>query len=269
MFKVRHPSLRRYLVIGSTALQHYFPQKYKGPKDLDVFTDGPQPEDSLNFCEDPFWHPSFESWIDPHYQGVATKDELYTIKLSHSYWDLRNGSWEKHIRDAAFLRLHGGLLIPHLHKMLYKVWAERYGEKRVDLQMDKTEFFDDAVKRIYDHDSIHRSVAYGKEPLYVTVLNGAESVNIDMTKIKRLSHAKTVALFREEIYTTALERWIIPSDYTCSPRLAYARALKKTITSLTKGWSARFIAENYSEFLVPDMNYVAHHLSKKHLLEKL
>src|SRR5690606_19253508 len=111
-------------------------------------------------------------------------------------------------------------------------------------------------------DSLHESVAYGDRPIYEEVLKDGKTVQMDMRKIWAMPHERRIQLFREEVYVTALERKVIPSDYTCSPRAAYAWALRRTITSLTKGRSAQFMSENYRTFRVPDMDYVKHHLSK-------
>jgi hypothetical protein len=231
------------------------------PKDTDVFSDNPAPS------WDSFWHPKFEGW----FQGFrsATLDELYTIKVSHSYWSLPNGSWNKHMSDIVVLKRAGATLDLDLHDLLYSVWEEKHGKKRVNLNMDKQAFFSDAVTRIYDHDSIHESVAYGEHPMYDSMLAGGQQIKMDMTVIKAMSFEDQVKLYREEIYATALERWVIPSEYRISPRRAYAMATQKTITSLTKGWSARFLVENYETFRIPDMDYVQHHKSKAHKLVRL
>lgn len=242
------------LIIGSTCMKAYLP-KCREPKDLDVFTDEP-------FTGDVFWHPKFSEWLPADTNRFATLDELYTLKVSHSYWVLKNGSWDKHMWDIVELKKLGAKLDPDLHKLLYSVWEEKHGKKRVNLQMDKQSFFTDAVKRIYDHDSIHYSVAYGDKPIYEDCFKDGQEIEMDMKKIKALPFDKQVKLFREEIYATALERWVIPSDYRCSQRKAYADALRKTITSLTKGWSATFLVDNYEVFREPDHDYVAWHKSK-------
>lgn len=259
----------RALVIGSTAAKRLIPS-WREPKDFDVFSDYYQkdrdyPKLTGGLKLDAFWHPALTGWVAARCNGglqFATLDELYTIKVSHSYWVLRNGSWDKHMFDIVELKKAGATLDAYLHKMLYSVWEEKHGKKRVDLNMDKDSFFTDAVKRIYDHDSIHYSVAYGEKPIYEDCFVDGQEVAMDMEKIKALPFDKLVKLYREEVYATALERWVIPSDYTVSPRKAYADALKKTITSLTKGWSSTFMVDNYEVFRSPDMDYVKHHLSK-------
>ena len=122
------------------------------------------------------------------------------------------------------------------------------------------------MKRKYDHDSVHYSVAYGDHPIYEDVFVPGANIAMDMAAIKALPFDQQVRLYREEIYATALERWVIPSNYTISPTMAYARAYQKTVTNLTKGWSARFLVENYGVFRKADMDYVGHHKSKSHHL---
>lgn len=250
------------LIVGSTAMRHHL-AGCREPKDLDVLS--PDRGDA----DEAFWHDQFASWIPPGCDRIAGLDELYTLKVSHSYWDLGGGSWEKHIGDAAALKAAGARLDLELHRMLYGVWEGKHGRKRVDLSMEADDFFDDAVHRIYDHDSIHSSVAYGTAPMYEAVLRDGRSVAVDMDKVRALSFEDRLKLYREEIYATALERKVIPSGYRCSPRAAYAFALKRTITSLTKGWSARFLVENYDTLQAPDIDYVARHRSNSHKLIRL
>jgi len=250
------------LIIGSTAIQHHFPDFPREPKDLDVLSPYSRPGDS----DDSFWHPSFYQywWSKP--VRVATPDELYTLKVSHSAWELKNGSWGKHIADAMFLKAKGATLIPGLHKLLYEVWEEKHGAKKVDLTKESMGFFADAVNRKYDHDSLHVSVAYGDRPLYESVLKDDASVEMDMKKVWALPYDTQLQLFREEVYATALERIVVPRNYRCSPGAAYVWALRRTITSLTKGKSSLFLIENYDRISRPDTDYVARHLSRAEYL---
>jgi hypothetical protein len=245
------------LIVGSHALAYWYGDEAREPKDLDVFA-----TDKIA-SGDIFWDDDFKSWLGEK-PGIryATPDELITIKASHAYWELRNGSWNKHMGDMLYLKKRGARISSELHDMLYRVWERRHGAKQVNLTLEAADFFNDAVKRVYDHDSIHDSVAYGERPLYESVLKDGATVQVDMAKVRALPYGAQVRLFREEIYATALERKVIPSDYTCSPRWAYAWALRRTITSLTKGWSARFIVANYDVFYRPDTDYVARHLSR-------
>jgi hypothetical protein len=251
------------LIIGSTAMWNVG-LTHREPKDIDVFTKYP---DDFSETIDGYWHESFGDWLGDS-RGIrsATPDELYTIKVSHAYWELKNGSWGKHMSDILRLKDHGATLDLGLHKLLYTVWEERYGSKQMDLSKEADSFFADAVKRKYDHDSIHYSVAYGDVPMYVQILKDGHTVDVDPKKLWAMSHGDLVKLFREEIMATALERIVIPRNYETSPGAAYLWALRRTITSLTKGRSARFIVTNYHDFYKPDTDYVQRHLANKHKL---
>ena len=255
------------LVIGSVAAKHWFPD-WREPKDYDVFSDEPVEHPDLRV--EPFWDDRLADLLAYGGCRIATPDELATIKWSHLYWDLRNGSWNKHMFDLTKLREHGAQLIPEWHDILYAIWEDVHGKKQVDFDQEKGEFFSDAVTRIYDHDSLHRSVAYTPgQPIYETVLKDGHSVKMDMAKVWALPIEQQVKLFREEIYVTALERLVIPSGYIHSPGAAYQWALRRTITSLTRGRSAKFIIEHFDEFRRPDMDYVSWHRRHADYLIKL
>lgn len=258
----------KMLIVGSTAAErHGLHLREDKPKDVDLFykIHDSYPVD-LTGCE-VFWHPSFADWI-PDGISYASPDQLLTIKLSHSAWDLKNDSWFKHMNDVPRLQEAGAEVDEKLYASLYAVWEERYGKKKLNLDMDKSNFFNDPVVRKYDHDSLHRSVAYDVgHPLYESFLKEDSEVDMDMTKVWSADVETQIRLFREEIYVTALERWLIPDDYRMGPIVAYNLAAKLTVTSLTKGASSRFIAEHWADFRRPDSNYVQWHLDNKDLLE--
>jgi hypothetical protein len=260
------------LVIGSVAMNKALGYEFRKPKDLDYFGQAGSLTNkdliNLGLVAEPFWHESFKgTQLDR--DDFATLDELYTIKVSHSYWELKNKSWDKHMLDCLILKDAGAVLDLELHKLLYPVWTEKHGSKKMNLAQAAGDFFDDAVVRIYDHDSIHESCAFGDRPLYERILKDGETVDIDPDKLwNGLTFDEQVSLFREEIAATALERWMIPTKYRFSPGLAYKLALKKTITSLTRGKSARFIVTNFEHFMTPHP-YLNIHFAKKHLLKPL
>ena len=258
------------LIIGSVAAEAQVPG-WRKPKDLDAFTNEDPESVTLGFelSGDLFWDDELTAILDPNTQRYATVDELYTIKHSHAYWELKNGSWGKHIADLLKLQEAGGTLIPEWHDVLYRVWERRHGKKMVDLTQEADEFFTDAVKRIYDHDSIHRSIALRGKPIYEDCLKDGKTVQIDMDKVWAMPHERIMQMFREEIYVTALERKVIPSGYKYSPGAAYQWALRRTITSLTKGKSAQYLVSHFAELTKPNMDYVGWHLHNDHYLEKL
>lgn len=245
------------LLIGSTRLKQLFPDYRREPKDVDFFTN--EDRESSRGVEY-FYHPALRVR-----NGQATADELYTIKVSHIFWD--NGrNWEKHLYDIQFLQSKGAKLIPHLYDTLYAIWEERFGKKKAKLNVSAEDFFKATVKRVYEHDSIHASVAYYDAPLFNRILKDWSEVAVDRSRFDALAYEDKLKLVREEVYATSLERQIIPSDYKMSPRAGYAWALKKTITSFSKGWFPLFIIENINQLSVPDVEYVKLHKTNSHLL---
>jgi hypothetical protein len=159
--------------------------------------------------------------------------------------------------------------LPELFDILYPVWEEWYGKKKAKLNVSAEDFFNNKVLRIYDHDSIHRSIAYYDRPLYERILADGQDVMVDKAKFDCMPYDDKLKLVREEVYATALERQIIPSEYKMSPRAAYSWALRKTITDFSKGWFPKFIVLNYSHLYAPDIDYVNIHKINSDRLVKL
>lgn len=243
-------------LIGSWAMHHWFGDEVRVGNDFDVFTKDYVPDWDI------FWHDDLAKW---DWGSVATPDELYTLKISHSAWNL-HGTWRKHMSDCIFLSRKGAKFIPELYEILYPIWEEIHGPKRVHLDMTKDEFFADRIVRVYDHDSLHVSVAYYDRPIYERILKDGQQIAVDRAKWDALPFGDQIKCAREEIYANALERRVIPQNYKGSPTAAYAWAVQQTITSLSKGWFSLFCALNYDELRVPDVDYVKRHLDNAHVL---
>lgn len=249
------------ILIGSQALRHWYPDS-REPHDIDYFSDH-----DIDGAER-FWHPRFDgySWENE----IASPRELYTIKVSHAFWFHGDRKWWKHMYDVKFLQDKGITRpIPALYNMLYDVWEERHGKKKAFLNVPAEEFFNERVERIYDHDSIHRSIAYYERPLYERILKDGHEVMVDREKFEALTLEDKFRLVREEVYATALERVLIPRNYAPSPRGAYNYAMRKTITSFSKGWFPKFIVLHWTELYKPDVDYVKVHKKNKDRLVKL
>lgn len=255
------------ILVGSSALKNYIDIK-REPKDVDYFSDMEVEPNSEGPKVEVFFHQNILSYFG-NVQRIATLDELYTIKISHIFWDLKNDSWEKHCYDIMQMKRNGASLLPVLFERLYPIWEALHGPKKANLNAMPEDFFNKQVHRIYDHDSIHTSIAYYDEPLFKRILKDNHPVAVKKSKFDDLSFEDKLRCVREEVYATALERQIIPSNYTASPRVAYQWALKKTITSFSKGWFPLFIVENLEELWKPDIDYVARHKSNMDKLIKL
>lgn len=253
-----------FILVGSEAAATHGIKLRRGAiKDVDFFsTEEHYSRETLqdtypNRDIEVFFHPELANY---DWSGTtASVNELYTIKISHSYWIHREGkAWRKHVRDAAFLKRAGGNLIPELHTLLYRIWEQRFGKKPANLEQSPEDFFNSSVKRIYEHDSIHAAVAYfDGVPLFNRILRDGHEVAVDKAKFDNLPYDIKLKLVREEVYATALERKLIPSDFTVEAKEAYDYALTKTITSFTKGWFPLFILDNYEELREPADDFIA------------
>lgn len=220
------------------------------------------------------WDGSFDVFVDPRlgdweWRAIATPEELYTMKVSHAFWEIGN-TWDKHMADVVFFQRKGVEFNRELYNILFPIWKEMHGKKKTSLAQNSKNFFTDAVHRIYDHDSIHASIAYGDHPLYEDILVPGEEVMVDSTKFfDGMDYETQLKLVREEVYATALERILIPRNYETSPAAAYAWALRRTITSLFKGEWALWAVLNYDVLARPDCDYRKRHLDNMDKLIRL
>lgn len=255
-------------LVGSRAMAQWYPTARKPNGDWDYLSDRPSEPPRSLFPDrryDMFVDPRLGAWPWGH---RATPDELYTLKISHSFWEI-NGpwSWDKHALDIVFLYRQGAKFLRPLYDIVLPIWKERYKRNPTNLSQSASSFFADGVVRKYDHDSLHESVAYGERPLYEAILREGSDVAVDNAKFWEMDHETRIRLVREEIYATALERILIPANYEESPRRAYHWALRRTATSLFKNEWALFLLLNLDELMRPDCDYMARHLSNKHMLK--
>lgn len=251
-------------LIGSRAMRHWFPDAREPGRDWDYHG----PTGSLWASEDTpidlFTDERLAAW---NWGPIATPDELYTLKISHAFWEI-NGprEWDKHAADTIFLERKGAKLIRDLYDILVPIWKERYRRNPTNLNQSAGDFFNDAVDRKYDHDSLHESVAYGDRPLYESILKDGSDVAVDNSKFWAMDFDTQIMLVREEIYATALERILIPNNYKGSPRAAYVWALRRTVISLFKGEWALFVMLHLDRLMAPDCDYMQRHLDNQHRL---
>jgi hypothetical protein len=252
-----------YTLVGSRAMKTWF-QDAREPKDWDWFCDIPGSHKNFTYMGEPhevFADERLYAWPWGH---TADPDELYTIKISHGHWEVNGpAGWDKHARDIIFLSRKGAQFKRELYDILLPIWKEKYKKNPVSLNKTSDEFFDDAVKRKYQHDSLHESVAYGERPLYESILRDGSDVAVDSSKFRAMDYETQLRLVREEVYATALERILIPRDYKGSPGAAYWWALRRTATSLFKGEWSLFLLTHLDDLRRPDCDYVKRHLANQ------
>jgi hypothetical protein len=252
------------MIIGSYALKHHFPEFKREPKDYDIVAFDEY--DKLDLIRIHKGTPGLklEVLVNPiilnYYKkkggipAICGKDELYTLKMSHLFWDV---NWEKHEWDATFLREKGCKLIKPLFDDLYEYWNEFHGKnKRSDLKMTASEFFNNALNCPYDHDWLHTLL--NPIPTFNKVLKDGEEVEVSEEKFNLLSEEEKEDLVREEVEIMAFERW--PK---LNFRMAYGIMLKKFIISHAPIWEAIYILENYKKLCRAKHNFI------KYLNEKI
>jgi hypothetical protein len=178
-------------------------------------------------------------------------------------------NWRKHIEDYFAIKnfLEGiGYRPPTPEEM--KIYEERVLEvnrnypSRVNLNMANDAFFDRSaakVSRPYEHDDIHKVVAYYDVPLFEKIKTDPKKAltnrKIFFTQLSLQDRLRTV---REECYVIALERYLIPAnvfDDKEKIQEAYLSALEKICTTLTKGHFREFAISHYPELKYPEIDF--------------
>jgi hypothetical protein len=237
-----------WLIIGSTATYHWFPDS-RQPKDLDLLTPATIKTSNSQICfVDAQWHDAAEYLISVNNDPVfADPDVLYTLKVSHASWNVK---WEKTMYDIGFLRRKGCKLIPELYEKLYKVWTVQHGAKRVNMNQSMDTFFQDAVKREYDHEWLHELVAFHDRPMHERLRPDIGNAWCSHEMFLTLSPDEQAQTALEEIMATAIERGRLTlEDKQSKKHIAMSKAHFQLCTSMTKGWFALFLIEHRDDLL--------------------
>ena len=246
------------MIIGSTAIKHFYPDFPREPKDLDfvIFEDEKIPtlDKSLNLNNLKIEFLVNDVLLDYCLtKGIViycTPDILYTLKISHVFWDLENGSWDKHIWDIQWLKQKGCKFIPDLFYQLYDYWNIVHGKnKRSDLDMEADEFFDNAVNFPINHDYLHELLVNhpyfcGEPPTYKKILKDGAQVDVSEEKYNSLTELEKFNLVFEEVAVMSFERF-----NKLHYKKAFGRMLKKFIISHAPLWESIWIIQNHKELL--------------------
>lgn len=238
------------MIIGSVAMKYHFEDFKRYPKDIDFVgkssdygsnrtIDGKRCE----YLENPILEKYFpdSEYLNPN--------ALLTLKMSHIFWDI---NWDKHMYDIQFMLKKGIKYDLNLFYELYDYWNEYHGKnKRSDLKMTASEFFDNAVACPYDHDFLHTLLA--PVPAYTKVLKDGEEVDVSEYKFNTLPDKDKKALVQEEVMVMAYERF-----KKLHYKVAYSRMLKKFLMNHAPMWEALYIIENYVDLDTAPFNYFKH-----------
>ncbi len=244
------------MIIGSSAILHWFPDFPRKPKDIDIIKGMYIKEYNSNIKIEWLENKVLQNYFTKPIE-ICTPNELYTLKISHIFWKLENNSWDKHMWDIQWLKDKSCKLIPELFKTLYDYWNTIHGKnKRSNLEMSGKDFFDNAIKFPIEHDYLHELLIKheyfkGQEkPTYSLILKDNAEVNVDEQKWKLLTHEQKYNLVFEEVSVMSIER-----EFHKDHRISYHRMLNKFIRNHAPLWEAIWIIENYKECLKPVFNY--------------
>jgi hypothetical protein len=176
---------------------------------------------------------------------------LFALKASHRY--LKDSPhFLKTRRDYFTLMNYLGYGVEGLDPELlawYKVREkETYTYSHPKLNQDKADFFrkEDAGIYVYDHDTIHKSVARDPEvPAYTKYMKDGAQVACDKSKFFALPEQVRLDGVLEEALVLALERSQIPFKGKVDPKRSFDMALFKVCTSITSGWFREFAYNNF------------------------
>lgn len=202
--------------------------------------------------------------INAHYV-MAHIVHLALIKRSHL--TVAN-HWRKHIEDYFTIKkfideVGYGKPTPEEIKIYEArvLEVDRNYPSRVNLNMNNDAFFDRSagkVGRVYEHDDIHKVVAYYDVPLFEKIKTDSNKALTNRKIFESLSLQDRLRTVREECYVIALERYLIPADVFDDKEKAqeaYLCALEKICTTLTKGHFREFAINHYPELKVPEVDF--------------
>lgn len=230
------------LIIGSTAIKHYYPDFPREPKDIDIVVLEKQKRNGeTEYLQNPI--------ILKYQNSGYLKPELMTsLKVSHLLWDI---NWEKHMFDLQFLLYKGHNWDLNIVRELREYWHEVLPKvRRSKLEQSKEEFFTNNVNMdTNEHDYLHTLIA--EIPAYTKILKDNCEVELDENKWNNLSFEEKCDVVQEEAYVMAYERW-----KHLNYRIGYKRQLIQNIQKHYPEFIAFFAIQNYIKLEKPKFNYL-------------
>lgn len=235
--------MRNELIIGSTAIKKWYPEKYtRQPKDLDIAVIEDRPNTKgVEYLKNPILF---------KYQkgGFLIPEYLLTLKISHMFWEF---NWKKHMWDIQFLLDQGVSYNSTLLQELIIYWEKTKPKvKRSNLELDAKEFFTNAINsEELDHDYLHTLI--NPTPMYTKLLKEGKEVELDENKWLKLSFEDRCKVIFEETAVMGYERY--KSKYY---KAAYEIQLEQNIQKHFPRYIAIFAILNYKKVVTPMFNFI-------------
>jgi hypothetical protein len=235
-----------FLIYGSQAIKHWYPDYDREPRDTDIITDDVSflNNSSPNRKEEFYWTNAFEYLIYNKDNKYVDPNLLYTIKVSHAAWDI---NWTKTMKDIEFLQSKGCKLDTEFYNLLYSDWEKLHGKKKVKMDVENKEFFTETITRKYNHEELHKHFMFYDRPLNERIRPDLNSPLCSKKMWNKLHYVNKIKCALEEIFVLATERYIVNG---VPSKTARVKTLKQMITSSTSGWFNLFLVENFSKLRV-------------------
>jgi len=194
-------------------------------------------------------HPDFPAVFD---YKIMSPEGLALMKRSHLWrayhFDKHITMYHKYLADYA---LWANLTWSTMLRDRVKLTKEAYPQRNPDLTQTNKDFFDDAVKKIFDHDWIHELVAYYDRPLFERLKKPEkfEKAWCEGDLWAQLSSDDKNKCVAEEAHVIACERFMIPSNWTHDPKFAYFKAMNKVCTTLCSGWFRDHAIDHFPQII--------------------
>jgi hypothetical protein len=239
------------IIIGSTAMKHWFPDFKREPKDLDIAIDNSKEDNVIDNSGDNrieyLYNPIIFNYTEKN-QEYLTAEQLLTLKMSHITWNI---NFKKHMFDIQFLLSKDVSYDKEMYSELYAFWKEYHGRdkknRRSDLTMNSKEFFNNALSE-FDHDYLHTILK--EVPTYTKILKDGSEVEPDENKFLKLSYEDKISVIEEEVMVMSYERFR-NKHY----KVGYNMMLEKFITGHAPLWQIFFIVENFKKLMNPSINH--------------
>jgi len=187
--------------------------------------------------------------IETPFGWVPTLDMLFTIKSSHKYLKNSPHFW-KTVADYHIMKRLGAKVRPEYESFLKLRESETYTYTHPKLNQGKDTFFaDDNISYVWDHDTIHESVARFDRPAYTYYMKDGEQVMTSKEKFFACPREIQLAGVVEEAAVLAIERSLVPHPGVWTPEYAWKFALAKVCSSITSGWFREFGYDNLPEIV--------------------
>ena len=233
------------IIIGSTAMKHWFPKFPREPKDLDIAVkEKRENKPGVEYLYNPIL-------FDYQGEGYLNPDLLYTLKRSHLRWDI---NWDKHMFDFQWLKSQGCVINSDLLFDLEDFWKDYLPKvRRSNLSLSKEEFFTNAVNEdTNQHDFLHTVIA--DIPAYTLILKDGSEVEPDPEKWFHASDEVKRAVVVEEAFVMGIMENRYPNAY--SPFSAYRMQLRENIIKHYPDFVADWAINMYPELLKPPFEYL-------------